>query len=140
VKYRRHEPVEVVPEAVAPVVPRPVLRPPAGDQETLSPADDSKLRLTMVAVANSWVVLEADGRNVINAEVVKGESRDFEAEKEFRFRTVGNAAGLALTLNGAEVPALGTDGQVVKDRVFDRKVLESLRAAPPDDEAPRNPS
>lgn len=140
VKYRRHEPVEVVPEDVAPVVPRPVLRQPGAEADAPLPADDSKLRLTMVAVANSWVVLDADGRNVVNAEVVKGENRDFEAEREFRFRTVGNAAGLALTLNGAEVPALGTDGQVVKDRVFDRKVLESLRAAPPDGEAPRNPS
>jgi cytoskeleton protein RodZ len=143
IKYRRHEPAEPVAEtttiaAMAPKAAAPATQP---DPETPAPTgDDTVLRLTIDAVANSWVVLDADGKTVVNAEIVKGERREVEARDQFRFRTVGNAAGIALTLNGTEVPVLGADGEVVKDRVFDRKVLEQLRAAPPADEPQREPS
>lgn len=94
--------------------------------------DDSKLRMTLEVTANSWVTLEADGKTVLNTEVTSGEKRDFEAADEFKFRTIGNAAGLTLTINGARVPPLGDDGEVVKNRVFDRASLAELRSAPQD--------
>lgn len=97
----------------------PVLAPPV--------PDDSVLRLAVEAVDNSWVTLDADGKPVMNAEMVRGESRTFEAKETFRFRTIGNAAGLSLTLNGTVVPVLGEDGEVIKNRIFDRKALENLR-------------
>ncbi len=93
-------------------------------------ADDSKLRLGVEVLDNAWVTLEADGKTVINAEMLRGEKRSFEADEAFRFRTIGNAAGLKLTLNGAVVPALGDDGEVIKNRVFDRDELSRLRSAP----------
>ena len=94
--------------------------------------DDSKLRMTLEVTANSWVTLEADGKTVLNTEVISGDKRDFEAADEFKFRTIGNAAGLTLTLNGARVPPLGDDGEVVKNRVFDRAALAELRSGPQD--------
>jgi transcriptional regulator with XRE-family HTH domain len=126
VQYRNRteaEPVEAVPVTATPAVAPPVL-PPAE-----SPADDSKLRLGVEVVENAWVVLEADGKTVVNAEMEKGERRTFEAAEAFRFRTIGNAAGLRLTLNGATVPPLGEDGEVVKNRVFDRDVLQQIRSS-----------
>lgn len=92
-------------------------------------ADDSNLRLAIEVLDNAWVTLEADGKTVINAEMTQGERRTFEASDAFRFRTIGNAAGLRLTLNGAVLPALGEDGEVIKNRVFDRKALEEVRAS-----------
>jgi hypothetical protein len=77
------------------------------------------------------VVLEADGKTVVNAEMLTGERRTFEAADAFRFRTIGNAAGIRLTLNGATVPPLGEVGEVVKNRVFDRDTLEKIRAEAP---------
>ncbi len=126
VQYRGRteaEPVEVVPVTATPAVAPPVL-PPAE-----SPADDSKLRLAVEVVENAWVVLDADGKNVVKAVMEKGERRTFEATEAFRFRAIGNAAGLRLTLNGATVPPLGEDGEVVKNRVFDRDVLQQIRSS-----------
>lgn len=113
-----------------PVTTRAAIPPPAAPAPAPKP-DDSKLRMTVEVTANSWVTLEADGKTVLNAEVERGDKRDFEAAEQFRFRTIGNAAGLTLTLNGARVPSLGEDGEVVKNRVFDRAALAELRGAPP---------
>lgn len=116
---------EAVPPVVSsPVRPRPVPAP-------AKPADDSTLRLTVEVTNNSWVTLEADGKTVVNAEMTPGERRSFEATDGFRFRTIGNAAGLRLTLNETPVPPLGEEGEVVKNRVFDRDALATLRAGPP---------
>lgn len=93
-----------------------------------APAGESLLRLTIDVASNSWVTLEADGKTVINAEMERGDHRSVEAKDEFRFRTIGNAAGVALRLNEIELPPLGDDGEVIKNRVFDRKSLETLRA------------
>lgn len=126
VQYRNRteaEPVENVPVTATRATLPPVLPPPE------SPADDSKLRLAVEVLENAWVVLEADGKTVVNAEMEKGERRTFEAAEAFRFRTIGNAAGLRLTLNGAVVPTLGEDGEVVKNRVFDRDVLQQIRSS-----------
>lgn len=93
--------------------------------------DDSMLRLSIEASVGSWVELEADGKTVLNAEMVTGELKNFEATREFRFRTIGNAAGLNLTLNGALIPPLGEPGEVVRNRVFDRDALGRLRGPAP---------
>ncbi|HVE71199.1 MAG TPA: helix-turn-helix domain-containing protein [Thermoanaerobaculia bacterium] len=116
--------------ADATAVPVTTRRAPIVPAATPAPAtqpDDSKLRLTLEVTANSWVTLEADGSTVLNTEVMAGDKRDFEATDEFKFRTIGNAAGVSLVLNGARVPALGEDGEVVKNRVFDRNTLAELR-------------
>lgn len=89
--------------------------------------DDSTLHLAIEAVDNAWVVLEADGKTIVNAEMERGERRTFEANEAFRFRNIGNAAGLKLTLNGTLVPRLGADGEVIKNRVLDRDALEKIR-------------
>ncbi|HEX8254099.1 MAG TPA: RodZ domain-containing protein [Thermoanaerobaculia bacterium] len=129
VQYRGRaeaEPVQNVPvtTAAAKVAVPPVAAPAA------AATDDSKLSLAVEVIENAWVVLEADGKTVVNAEMTKGEKRTFEAADAFRFRTIGNAAGLRLTLNGATVPPLGEDGEVVKNRIFDRGVLQQIRTAP----------
>lgn len=101
----------------------PVIPPPQPQ-----PQDDSTLRMTIASTADSWVTLEADGKTVFNDSLASGEMRSFEAGEEFRFRTIGNAAGITLTLNGTAVPPLGSDGQVIKNRVYDREALATLRA------------
>lgn len=90
--------------------------------------DDSSLRLGIEVVANSWVTLEADGKTVLNSELEAGDRRSFEASEAFRFRTIGNAAGVKLTLNGMPVEPLGADGDVVRNRVFDLESVRQMRA------------
>ncbi|MFL6245848.1 MAG: helix-turn-helix domain-containing protein [Thermoanaerobaculia bacterium] len=127
VQHRRAEP-EVVAEPAATVT---SAAPAPGPAVPPKPAvvDDSTLRLAIEVLDNAWVVLEADGKTVVNAEMERGERRTFEANDAFRFRNIGNAAGLKLTLNGAVVPPLGEDGEVIRNRVFDREALEKIRSA-----------
>jgi len=111
-------PVPTTTAAVVPVVP------------PKAPAGDTILRLGIDVVSNSWVTLEADGKTVVNDELLQGDKRTLEANDAFRFRTIGNAAGLRLTLNGTVVPPLGDDGEVIKNRIFDREALQQLRGVP----------
>jgi hypothetical protein len=85
------------------------------------------LRMSVELVADSWVSLEADGKSVVNDELKAGDKRTYEAANEFKFRTIGNAAGLNLTINGTRVPSLGGDGDVIKNRIFNRDSLRELR-------------
>ena len=94
-----------------------------GPTQSAAPAANN-LSLTLEATANSWVSLDADGRNVLNEELRLGERKVFEARDSFHFRTIGNAAGLHLTLNQIPVPSLGQDGEVLHDRIFDRAWVE----------------
>jgi hypothetical protein len=103
-------PVVLTQTAAAPVVP--------------PPAQTAPLLLSIEVSEPSVVVLEADGEIVINDELRRGYHRTIEAKERFRFRTIGNAGGIALTLNDKPVPPLGREGQVLHDVVFD---LESLQ-------------
>jgi cytoskeleton protein RodZ len=112
--------------AVAPVVavvPSATIPPPAPrEQGDLTRAP---LQLTMEVTEDSWITLFVDDERVINDVLIAGTSRTFNANKAFRFATVGNAAGVTLTLNGKELPPLGRDGEVVRNRTFDLQSLET---------------
>jgi len=101
----------------------PTAQPPTS---TSAPIPPGGLRLTVEAVGGSWVVLEADGKVVYSDELKRGEQKTFDAREQFRFRTIGNAAGVALTLNDVRLPSLGREGQVLRDRVFDRGTLQKM--------------
>jgi cytoskeleton protein RodZ len=130
VQYKRRERERIEAANAVPVTTTRAASTPAVLPAAAPKPDDSKLRMSLEVTARSWVTLEADGKTVLNSEVDSGDKREFEASDAFRFRTIGNAAGLTLTLNGARVPPLGEDGEVVKNRVFDRAALAELRAAP----------
>jgi cytoskeleton protein RodZ len=110
---------EVVPKATA----APPPAPPAATQ-----TNPDVLRLTLDVNDDSWVTLEVDGKTVISDELRQGEHRTFEAKDRFRFKTVGNAGGVAVTINDVHLPSLGRDRQVVHDRVFDRQWLQQQAA------------
>ena len=114
------------------IEPEPTVTVAASKPVAVSPApapavDDTKLRLSVEATANSWVTLESDGQTVLNEEMAQGARRSFEANEQFRFRTIGNAAGVIVRLNDIEIPPMGDEGEVIKNRVFDRAALADLR-------------
>ncbi|HET7435891.1 MAG TPA: helix-turn-helix domain-containing protein [Thermoanaerobaculia bacterium] len=117
-------PAIIVPAKPAPS-PAPVVPAPA------AAAQDDLLHLTLDLTGNSWVTLEADGKTVVNDELRSGEHRTYEAKDEFRFRTIGNAAGVGLTLNGIKLPVLGGDGEVIKNKTYDRDALEEMKSDQP---------
>ncbi|HXH91777.1 MAG TPA: DUF4115 domain-containing protein, partial [Thermoanaerobaculia bacterium] len=91
------------------------------------PGQPARLLLSIEVSEPSVVVLEADGETVINDELRRGYHRTIEAKERFRFRTIGNAAGIVLTLNDKPVPPLGRGGQVLHDVVFDRESLQKTQ-------------
>lgn len=126
VQHRRDSANEAAAEPATAVTATPT---PAPAPPPKPVADDATLRLAVEVLDNAWVVLEADGKTIVNEELHRGDTRTYEASEAFRFRNIGNAAGLRLTLNGAVVPPLGADGEVIRNRVFDRPALEKIRAA-----------
>jgi cytoskeletal protein RodZ len=103
-------------------VPQTATAPAVSDSAQTAP-----LQLSIEVSEPSVVVLEADGETVINDELRRGYHRTIEAKERFRFRTIGNAAGIALTLNDKPVPPLGRNGQVLHDVVFDRDSLQKTQ-------------
>jgi cytoskeletal protein RodZ len=123
-------------ETKAAAMPAPAAPPPAPVQTASTPAQQAavpaKLILSLEVTQTSWITLEADGERLINDKLRRGFHRTVEAKDAFRFKTIGNAAGVTMTLNDVPVPPLGTDGQVLHDVVFDRAALQKLQtpAAP----------
>ena len=106
----------------------PAPPPPATASSAPPPVNDSTLRLTLSFVDDSWVMLEVD-HQTISFDAAKGEKKSFEAKDHFRFKTIGNAGGMEMTLNDLHIPPLGREGQVLHDRIFDRDYLQKARAA-----------
>jgi cytoskeletal protein RodZ len=106
----------------------PVVPPPATTSSAPPPVNDNTLRLTMSFIDDSWIMLEVD-HQTISFDAAKGETKSFEAKDHLRFKTIGNAGGVEMTLNDVHIPPLGRVGQVVHDRIFDRDYLQKARAA-----------
>lgn len=109
--------------AAVPASPPPA---PLATPTTASAQEPEGLLLQLKLVEDSWVSLEVDGESVVNDRLRAGDEKTFEARETVNFKTVGNAAGLDITLNGVKVPPLGETGEVVRNRKFDRAAVESL--------------
>jgi transcriptional regulator with XRE-family HTH domain len=115
------------------VAPAPIIAPPPAPVQTASTSTQppagipAKLILSLEITRTSWITLDADGERLINDELHRGFHRSVEAKDAFRFKTIGNAAGVTMTLNDVPVPSLGHDGQVLHDVVLDRAKLQQLQ-------------
>lgn len=95
-------------------------------------AADDRLHLTLVVNENAWIKLKIDDEKsfVINDELKAGDRRTIDAKERFLFDTIGNAGGIALTINDVPVPPLGGAGKVRHDITFDRQWLTEHRTTP----------
>lgn len=131
-RFKRDARAEATVDTVANVAPAPTpaKATPAPPSTTTVHQDDNLLHMTVELTADSWITLEADGKNVFSDEMKQGDKRTFDAQNTFRFKTIGNAGGVALTLNDVHIPPLGKEGKVVHDRVFDREWLKGAHTTP----------
>ena len=118
--------------AAAPVAPPLAPAPVQTATTSTQPAAavPAKLVLSLEITQTSWITLDADGERLINDELRRGFHRTVEAKDGFRFKTIGNAAGVTMTLNDVPMPSLGHDGQVLHDVVLDRTTLQKLQTPP----------
>ena len=74
---------------------------------------NADVAFTVIIRANekSWVSMKADGRTVVERELSVGEEQSAKAEKQITL-TVGNAAGIDVSFNGAPQGHLGEKGKV----------------------------
>jgi cytoskeleton protein RodZ len=127
---RKRDAAEAAATVNIPVTTRAAATPPPPLVVAPKPPDDSRLRLEIEASEECWIELDADGARALRTTMEAGQRRTFEANESFRFRTIGNASGVILTLNGTRVPSLGEKGDTLHDVVFDRESLQTLRATP----------
>jgi len=81
----------------------------------LAPELRSRRFLLMAhALEPTWMAVRADGGQEREVLLQKGQTARFSADAGFVV-TIGNAGGVALTLNGEPVPSLGASGQVIRD-------------------------
>ena len=150
----RPEPVAAAPTAAAPPVPAAIV-PSAPPQSTpaapsperntaaapIAPAaapggtagvgaaasDADRVTVAVVATAPCWVSAIVDGERVVAREFQTGERMAFEVGRSVVL-TAGDAAALAVTINGEEARPLGSAGQVVTVRVTPANFKEYLAA------------
>jgi hypothetical protein len=122
-------PVAAAPPSGSAPQPRPAAA--ATTSTGLSPAgaSDPSERVTVAVVATGpcWVSAIVDGERVVAREFQTGERIAFEFGRSVVL-TAGDAAALAVTINGEEARPLGTAGQVVTVRVTPTNFKEYLVA------------
>jgi cytoskeletal protein RodZ len=89
--------------------------------------DSDRVTVAVVATAPCWVSAIVDGERVVSRQFQTGERMAFEVGRSVVL-TAGDAAALAVTLNGEEARPLGSAGQVVTVRVTPANFKEYLVA------------
>jgi cytoskeletal protein RodZ len=95
----------------------PVREEPAPDREGLA--------LTLSAKEECWVAVRADGAVVLNRVLSRGETETVQAHGEIVL-SVGNAGGIAFSVDDKPGLSLGRAGEVRRNIVITRESLPSL--------------
>ncbi|HLY59466.1 MAG TPA: RodZ domain-containing protein [Terriglobia bacterium] len=74
---------------------------------------ESGLTLQIAATEQTWVAVDADGKNAMQRVLKPNDIQTFKAKYSFDVMT-GNAQGIILTLNGETLKPMGRDGEVKK--------------------------
>jgi cytoskeleton protein RodZ len=107
-----------------------VYPPPAGTAASAAPAASGLLVVNVLAHRSSWVQAKVDGTTVLNRVLKEGESQRVEAREEVLL-SLGNAGGIAVTLNDAPLAPLGLEGEVKRDIAINAQTGPALRATAP---------
>jgi Uncharacterized protein conserved in bacteria len=89
-------------------------------------ATQDGLTAQLVFTQPCWVVVQVDGQPSLQGTFASGTSKEVKGAKKIELVTVGNAAGLSVTLNGKALPALGKSGEVLRNVILTPDMLKSL--------------
>jgi cytoskeletal protein RodZ len=112
-------------------------QPPAAPPETAAAADAAgeALRIALTAEEPTWVRATANGKVVFSGIIQANETKALSAPDTVTLR-IGNAGGVAISLNGKAIPAVGPKGQV---RVVQLSPDGGVQVAPPAPKPPADP-
>lgn len=103
-------------QAVQPVVPPP------------PPEPRAPLEVSLDFTQNCWVEVVIDDKQRIAEERVQGEALELKAEKSILLKTLGNAGGVAVQVNGLPLELGKQPGDVVHDVLIDLNTVQALKA------------
>jgi cytoskeleton protein RodZ len=106
-------PAATVEPATPPGAPTLVAPPPAATPAAARPGGVTVQRLTVKVIEPTWIRVQIDDGHSVEELLPVGATRQWTAAKRFVL-TVGNAGGVALTLNGRPVAPLGSRGAVIR--------------------------
>ncbi|HVJ49516.1 helix-turn-helix domain-containing protein [Desulfitobacterium sp.] len=95
---------------------------------SVTAATTDGLKAKLVFTELCWLVVNVDGQHALEGTFSPGTTKELTATENIEFVTVGNAGGITITLNGKNVPALGTSGQVVNNVVLNKATLVQISA------------
>ena len=104
-----------------------VYPPPSGTAASAAPVASGTLVLNVLARRSSWVEAKVDGTTVLNRVLKEGESQRVEARQEVLL-SVGNAGGIAVTLNDAPLAPLGQEGEVKRGIAINAQTAPAMLA------------
>lgn len=93
--------------------PRPTNTPVPTPTATPTPTVLDRVVLTVRAVDRAWMQVVVDGEEVFAGFMEPGEEQTWEGQ-EYVTLSTGNAGGIEVIVNGAELPPLGEPGEVVR--------------------------
>jgi cytoskeletal protein RodZ len=100
------------PQTTAAAVPAQEQPAPSGAAPVAAaPEAAGNVRVLLTAEEPTWISARSDGKVVYSGTLQANEKKDLSADSQVRL-VVGNAGGVAVTLNGKPVPPLGPKGQV----------------------------
>lgn len=108
------EPAAPVEAAAARPPPPVAVEATAAAEPNATPAD--RLTVTLSATGPCWVSATVDGQTVLERMLQPGEERTLDVRRELVL-TAGDAAAIAMKLNGAEAQPLGRAGEVVTRQI-----------------------
>jgi hypothetical protein len=88
---------------------------------------EGALRIALTAEEPTWVRATANGKVVFSGIIQANETKALSAPDTVTLR-IGNAGGVAISLNGKAIPAVGPKGQV---RVVQLSPDGGVQVAPP---------
>jgi cytoskeletal protein RodZ len=127
---RDSDPIVAPPSPSAAPVAGDSVYPPPASPRSAPVAEPDGLVLTMNATQACWVEVSVDGQTVMNRVMTQGESQTLEAQGEILL-SVGNAGGIAFSINDRRGLPLGDSGEVRRNIRITKQSLATLLAEPP---------
>ena len=114
-------------DAKLPASPRPETKPPAVHAKARVATVKPPPPFTLLIRANetTWVSLAADGKPIAHENLIAPAHTSIRATHEIVVRA-GNSAGISFVLNGKEIPAQGSEGEV-RTYTFDATGLQTIQ-------------
>jgi hypothetical protein len=91
---------------------------------TANTAGSGEMLLQINARSSVWISVTADGEKKWQGTLQANQSREIQATDTIRL-TAGNAGGISLTLNGKDIGAMGSEGEVKTITLAARALAES---------------